>query len=114
MNYFLGRNKGVLSPFREIKKDQEIRGFANIFSRKRKMHEEQAKTKEADHKESRDIIIKAFELGFLKANKRTQISQKLQEIKESMDRGKAIKDVLEFTVKSGKDQIIEDLKRIEN
>lgn len=113
-NNDLGSNKGMFSPLRIIRKEKEDRGIKNIFSRKRREHEELTRTDKFINKESKDIVIKAFELGFLKSRKRSQIQQKLSQIKESMDRGKAIKDVLEFTVKSAKDQIIEDLKKIED
>lgn len=58
-------------------------------------------------------MIKAFEFGFLKQRKRSVINMKLHQIKESSNRSEAIQSVLEYTVKAGKDQIIEDLKKLE-
>uniref|UniRef100_A0A7S3ND87 Uncharacterized protein n=1 Tax=Euplotes harpa TaxID=151035 RepID=A0A7S3ND87_9SPIT len=64
-------------------------------------------------KTAEDRLIKAFEFGFLKQRKRSVINMKLHQIKESSNRSEAIQSVLEYTVKAGKDQIIEDLKKLE-
>ena len=60
------------------------------------------------------MIVKAFEYGFLKARKRAVVNGQLNEIKQSQHRDRAIKDVLEFTMKYWKDQVVKDLKKIEN
>ena len=60
-----------------------------------------------------DPIIQAYELGFIKQRKRSVINLKLHQIKESTRRSEAIQSVLEYTLKSGKDHITNDLKQLE-
>ena len=61
-----------------------------------------------------DSIIKAFELGFVKTAKRNAINSKLNEIRVKNNRDEAIKDVLQFTMKSSKDQFVDELKNFES
>lgn len=90
---------------------------SHIFKRNHIREQEKEKNirqKEDLKQENKNMIIQAFELGFLKSRKRYLMNNQLKEIKQQDAREKAIKDVLEFTMKQGKNQIIEDLKKIDN
>lgn len=97
----------------------EIKNAMSSHIFKRNHIREQEKEKNSHQKvdlkqENKNMIIQAFELGFLKSRKRYLMNNQLKEIKQQDAREKAIKDVLEFTMKQGKNQIIEDLKKIDN
>ena len=103
------KSRSELSPLRIPNSEFNTRSMCNIFKRN---HLKKRKDNFADNaqisdinnrdplqQENRNMIVKAFEYGFLKARKRAVVNGQLNEIKQSQNRDRAIKDVLEFTMK---------------
>ncbi|CAI2365282.1 unnamed protein product [Moneuplotes crassus] len=61
-----------------------------------------------------DSIIQAFERGFIKNIKKSALGKKLFQIQERSNAKEAIKDVLEYTMKSKKDKFTDELKQMED
>ncbi|CAI2364948.1 unnamed protein product [Moneuplotes crassus] len=95
---------------RSCKATTEVSKISSFLNSSGNLHEQIGSPSNTS---TEDSIIQAFEKGFLKNATREVLNNKLRQIKEGNNTKEAIKDVLEFTVKSKKDQFIDELKLLE-